>query len=129
MLKLTVPNSFLRFAKNMTVGELKHVHKKDLLDYRAEFESTLKPDYEEDMGVVSENNNTMMNLAVEVYGAGSKQHKYLERNFRKGENLVDSHYCQYPSPMELEQWVENSKADFYEDYCVPALNYMRKEDS
>ena len=64
MLKLTVPKSFLRFAKNMTVGELKHVTKKDLLEYTAEFESSLKPDYEEDMGVVSENNNTMMNLSV-----------------------------------------------------------------
>jgi len=129
MLKLTVPKSFLRFAKNMTVGELKHVTKKDLLEYTAEFESTLKPDYEEDMGVVSENNNTMMNLSVEVYGAGSKQHKYLERNFRKGENLVDSHYSQYASPLELEHWIENSQAGFYEDYCVPALNYKRKEDS
>ena len=129
MLKLTVPKSFLRFAKNMTVGELKHVTKKDLLEYTAEFESTLKPDYEEDMGVVSENNNTMMNLSVEVYGSGSKQHKYLERNFRKGENLVDSHYSQYASPLELEHWIENSQAGFYEDYCVPALNYKRKEDS
>lgn len=71
----------------------------------------------------------MMNLSVEVYGAGSKQHKYLERNFRKGENLVDSHYSQYASPLELEHWIENSQAGFYEDYCVPALNYKRKEDS
>ena len=129
MPKLTVPNSFLRFAKNMTVGELKHVADKDLLDYRAEFESTIKPDYQEDMGVVSETNSTMMNLSVEVYGSGSKQHKYLQRNFAKGENLVDSHYSQYASPKELEYWVENSKAGFYEDYCVPSLNYQRKEDS
>tara|TARA_R100001594_G_C3922786_1_gene236151 strand:+ start:233 stop:622 length:390 start_codon:yes stop_codon:yes gene_type:complete len=129
MLKLTKPKSFLRFAKNMTIGELKHVSSKDLLQYKAEFESSLKPDYTEDMGVVSETNNTMINLAVEVYGVGSKQHKYLQRNFSRGENLVDTHYSQYASPNELEQWIENSKSGFYEDYCVPALNYQRKEDS
>tara|TARA_Y100000004_G_scaffold196910_1_gene268711 strand:+ start:64 stop:453 length:390 start_codon:yes stop_codon:yes gene_type:complete len=129
MLKLTTPKSFLRFAKNMTIGELKLISAKDLLDYKAEFESSIKPDYTEDMGVVSESNNKMMNLAIEVYGSKSKQHKYLQRNFSKGENLVDSHYSQFAHPDELEQWIENAKGGFYQDYCVPALNYQRKEDS
>ena len=129
MLKLITPKSFLRFAKNMTVGELKNVTKKDLLDYKAEFEANIKPTYEEDHGVVSTTNDTMTELACQVYGAGSKQHKYLGRNFHKGENLVDAHYSQFPSVYELETWVENSKSGFYEDYCVPAMGYARKEDN
>ena len=129
MLKLITPKSFLRFGKNMTVGELKNITKKDLLDYRAEFESNIKPAYEEDYGVVSTANDTMTELAVQVYGSYSKQHKYLGRNFTKGENLVDSHYSMFPSPNELDTWVENSQSGFYEDYCVPAENYARKEDS
>lgn len=113
----------------MTVGELKNVTKKDLLDYRAEFESSIKPAYEEDYGVVSVANDTMTELAVQVYGDYSKQHKYLGRNFAKGENIADSHYAMFPSPNELDAWVENSQSGFYEDYCVPAQNYARKEDS
>ena len=129
MLKLTTPKSFLRFAKNMTVGELKNVTDHDLLQYKAEIESTLKADYEEDFGTVSEANQTMINLAVAVYGQESKQHKYLYRNFAKGESIVDIHYSVFPSSNELEQWVRNSKSDFYEDYCVPANNYQKKEDN
>jgi|TARA_R110000796_G_scaffold4472_7_gene17381 hypothetical protein len=129
MLKLTTPKSFLRFAKNMTVGELKNVTDQDLLQYKAEIESTLKADYEEDFGTVSESNQTMINLAVSVYGQESKQHKYLYRNFAKGESIVDTHYSVFPSSTELEQWVINSKSNFYEDYCVPANNYEKKEDN
>ena len=129
MLKLTTPTSFLRFAKNMTVGELKNVTQQDLMEYKAEFETDIKPAYEEDFGVVSESNQKMINIAVTIYGSESKQHKYLYRNFAKGENLVDSHYCQYPSCGELETWVENSKTGFYEDYCVPSNNYLKKEDN
>ena len=129
MLKLTTPKSFLRFAKNMTVGELKNVTDQDLLQYKAEIESTLKADYEEDFGTVSESNQTMINLAVAVYGLESKQHKYLYRNFAKGESIVDAHYSQFPSSQELETWIENSKSGFYEDYCVPSNSYQRKEDS
>ena len=129
MLKLITPKSYLRFAKNMTVGELKNVTKKDLLDYRADFEGNIKPAYEEDYGVLSTANSTMSELAVQVYGTYSKQTKYLERNFSKGENLVDTHYSMFPSPNELDTWVENSKSAFYEDYCVPAQNYARKEES
>jgi len=129
MLKLKIPKSFLRFAKNMTVGELKNVTPKDLLEYRAEFESIIKPAYEEDYGVVSTTNDTMTELAVQVYGGYSKQTKYLQRNFAKGENLVDSHYSMFPSPNQLDTWVENSQSTLYEDYCVPAKNYARKEDS
>ena len=129
MLKLTTPKSFLRLAKNMTVGELKNVTDQDLQDYDAEFLATIKPDYEEDFGTVEETNNKMTVLAVDVYGSHSKQHKYLERNFRKGESVVDSHYSQFPSPDSIRTWVENSQSGFYEDYCVPAMGYARKEDN
>jgi hypothetical protein len=129
MLNLTTPKSFLRYAKNMTVGELKNVSDNDLLEYASEFESTIKSHYEEDFATVSETNNKMFTLAVQVYGAKSKQAKYLERNFRKGESVVDIHYCQFPSACEITTWVENSKSGFYEDYCVPSNNYARKEDS
>lgn len=129
MLKLITPKSYLRFAKNMTVGELKNVTAKDLLDYRADFEGNVKPAYEEDYGVVSTTNDTMGELAVLVYGSYSKQTKYLQRNFSKGDNLVDAHYSMFPSPNELDTWVENSKSNFYEDYCVPSQGYARKEDS
>ena len=129
MLKLTEPKSFLRFAKNMTVGELKNVTTTDIMEYEAEFTTTIKPDYDADFATVTATNNTMTELAMQVYGAGSKQHKYLGRNFHKGENLVDAHYSQFPSVYELETWVENSKSGFYEDYCVPAMGYARKEDN
>ena len=56
----------MRFAKNMTVGELKNVTKKDLLDYKAEFEADIKTTYEEDHGVVSTTNDTMTELACQV---------------------------------------------------------------
>ena len=113
----------------MTVGELKNVSKNDLLQYKAEFEGTVKPTYEEDYAVVSTTNDTMTALAEQVYGSYSKQHKYLGRNFHKGENLVDAHYSQFPSIYELETWVENAQSGFYEDYCVPANGYARKEDN
>jgi hypothetical protein len=129
MLKLTTPKSFLRYAKNMTVGELKNVTDNDLLEYSAEFTSTIKVDYEEDYSCVQETNDKMFALAVEVYGSRSKQAKYLERNFRKGESVVDIHYCQFPSSDQLQTWVENSKSGFYEDDCVPANHYNRKEDN
>ena len=129
MLKLTTPKSFLRFAKNMTVGELKNITDNDLLEYVSEFNTFIKPDYEADYGSVKETNDTMTDLAVQVYGHGSKQHKYLGRNFARGESVVDSHYSQFASPDELEHWVKNSKTGFYEDACVPARNYERKEDS
>ena len=112
----------------MTVGELKNVTKKDLLDYKADFESNVKPSYEEDYATVSVTNTTMQELCVEVYGSESKQHKYLYRNFSKGENIADLHYNMFPSPTELDVWVENSQSGFYEDYCIPAKNYARKED-
>jgi hypothetical protein len=57
MLNLTTPKSFLRYAKNMTVGELKNVSDNDLLEYASEFESTIKSHYEEDFATVSETNN------------------------------------------------------------------------
>jgi len=129
MLKLTTPNSFLRFAKNMTVGELKNITDNDLLEYASEFESTIRMDYESDFASVQETNDKMHSLAVQVYGATSKQAKYLERNFRKGESVVDVHYSQFPSAKELATWVENSKSGFYEDYCVPSNNYNRKEEN
>ena len=129
MLKLTTPKSFLRYAKNMTVGELKNVTPQDLLEYKAEFEGTIKADYESDFGVVSESNSKMQTLAISIYGAESKQHKYLYRNFAKGESVVDAHYAQYPSSTQLEQWIENSKSGFYEDYCVPSNGYAKKEDN
>lgn len=129
MLKLTTPKSFLRFAKNMTVGELKNVTDTDLLEYTSEFESTIKGDYEEDYSSVNETNDKMYALAIEVYGGYSKQAKYLHRNFRKGESVVDIHYSQFPSVHEVKTWVENSKSGFYEDSCVPALNYEKKEDN
>jgi len=129
MLKLTTPKSFLRFAKNMTVGELKNVTDQDLLQYKSELESTIKLDYEEDFGTVAEHNQTMVNLSIKVYGQESKQHKYLYRNFAKGGSVVDVHYSVFPSSTELESWVRNSKSDFYEDFCVPANNYQKKEDN
>ena len=128
MLKLTTPKSFLRFAKNMTVGELKNVTPKDLQDYDAEFLTTIKPDYKEDFATVEETNERKCVLVVEVYGDQSKQHKYLYRNFRKGESVVDNHYAQFPNPAHLEAWVENSQSGFYEDYCVPSNSYAKKED-
>ena len=108
MLKLTTPKSFLRYAKNMTVGELKNATPQDLLEYKAEFEGTIKADYEEDFGVVSDSNIKMQNLAVSVYGYESKQHKYLYRNFAKEESIVDARYSQFPSSQELQTWIENS---------------------
>lgn len=129
MLKLTTPKSFLRYAKNMTVGELKNVTDSDLLEYSSEMESTIANDYKEDFSCVVEDNGKMYALAIKVYGAGSKQVKYLDRNFCKGENLVDTHYSQFPSASEVNRWVENSKTGFYEDSCVPAMNYQRKEDN
>ena len=129
MLKLTTPKSFLRYAKNMTVGELKNVTPQDLLEYKAEFEGTIKSDYDSDFGVVSESNSKMQTLAIAIYGAESKQHKYLYRNFAKGESVVDAHYSQFPSSAHLESWIENSKSGFYEDYCVPSNSYAKKEDN
>ena len=128
MLKLTEPKSFLRFAKNMTVGELKNITDKDLMAYQAEFDTTIKPDYEADFSTVTETNETMTELAVQIYGESSKQHKYLYRNFSKGESVVDLHYSVYPRPDELKYWVENSKSGNYEDACVPAQGYLKKED-
>ena len=72
MLKLTEPKSFLRFAKNMTVGELKNVTTTDIMEYEAEFTTTIKPDYDADFATVTATNNTMTELAMQVYGAGSK---------------------------------------------------------
>lgn len=126
MLKLTTPKSFLRFAKNMTVGELKNVTDADLLEYTSEFESTIKGDYEEDYSSVKETNDKMYALALQVYGESSKQAKYLRRNFHKGESVVDIHYSQFPSVAEVNRWVKNSKSGFYEDSCVPALGYERR---
>jgi len=128
MLKLTTPKSFLRFAKNMTVGELKNVTPKDLQDYNAEFLTVIKLDYREDFATVKETNEKMTVFAIEIYGEQSKQHKYLHRNFNKGESVVDTHYAQFPSPTVLEGWVEHSKSGFYEDYCVPSQSYAKKED-
>ena len=128
MLKLTEPKSFLRFAKNMTVGELKNVTTTDIMEYEAEFTTTIKPDYDADFATVTATNNTMTELAMQVYGAGSKQHKYLGRNFAKGESVVDLHYSVFPSVAELKFWVENSQSGRYDDACVPAQNYIHKEN-
>jgi hypothetical protein len=129
MLKLTTPKSFLRFAKNMTVGELKNVTDADLLEYTSEFQSTIQPDNLDDFSSTKETNDKMYALAVQVYGAYSKQAKYLARNFRKGDSLVSIHYSQFPTVSEITRWVENSKSGFYEDGCVPYLNYEKKEDN
>lgn len=129
MLKLTTPKSFLRFAKNMTVGELKNITDTDLLEYNSEFEAIIKADYEEDSAIVKTSNDKMSALALEVYGERSKQVKYLERNFRKGENIVDTHYSQFVSGSQLQKWVDSAKSGFYEDKCVPSNGYSIKEDS
>ena len=99
------------------------------MEYEAEFTTTIKPDYEADFATVQATNETMTALAVKVYGTGSKQHKYLGRNFAKGESIVDLHYSVFPSIAELKYWVENSQSGRYEDACVPAQNYAHKEDN
>ena len=129
MLKLTTPKSFLRFAKNMTVGELKNVTNLDLLSYKAEMQATICPDMDEDLGTVNATNMKMVALAVSVYGEGSKQHKYLTRNFSKGECLVDLHYNMFAKWTLVETWISNSKTGSYADYCVPGQGYERKEGS
>lgn len=128
MLKLYTPKSFLKFATNMTVGELKNVTSQDLLEYSAEFKKDIEPSYTDDYSVVETTNQKMVALAEEIYGTNSKQRKYLIRNFRKGESVVDSHYSTFPSPETLKEWVENAQSGFYEDYCVPAQQYQRKEE-
>lgn len=129
MLKLTIPKSFLRYAKNMTVAELKNVTDKDLMEYQTEWTGEMLPSYEADTGYLQTVNTEMETLAIKVYGADSKQHKYLYRNFAKGESVVDTHYHQYPNPEQLQYWVENSKTNRYDDACVPAQNYEQKDDN
>lgn len=128
MLKLTAPTSFLRFAKNMTVAELKNISNKDLMVYQSELETFLKLDYEADLHEIGESNQQLTALAEQVYGNTSKQVKYLGRNFQKGENVVDLHYKQYPNMRELTQWIENSKGGAYADSCVPGFGYKSKEE-
>ena len=127
MLKLEEPKSYLRLAKNMTVGELKNVTNKDMLEYTAEFTTTIEPAYRADKGAVEEVNIKLVSHAISVYGEHSKQHKYLRRNFSKGESLADTHYANFASPHILEMWVKNAKTGMYDDGCVPAMNYERKD--
>ena len=129
MLKLLKPKSFLRYAKNMTVAELKNVTDKDVMEYKTEWTSTISPAFEADKGELQGINSKIEQLSIQVYGEQSKQHKYLYRNFAKGESVVDTHYDQYPHPNEIKYWVENSQSGYYEDGCVPAMGYQKKEDN
>ena len=67
MLKLLKPKSFLRYAKNMTVAELKNVTDKDVMEYQTEWTSNISPAFEADKGELQGINSKMEQLSIQVY--------------------------------------------------------------
>lgn len=127
-LKLTQPKSFLRFAKTMTVGELKNVSPQDINSYFLEWESTIIEDQKEDLRQMEKNQDVMIQECEELYGHQSKQMKYLLRNYNLGESIASKHYAQFPDPTTVKDWVENSQTGNYDDSCMPNYAYKAKEN-
>ena len=128
MLKLTQPKSFLRFANTMTVGELKNVTPLDITTYSLEWESTIAVDRADDLQIMEQKQEAIIAECLELYGHGSKQWKYLHKNYEKGESVAQKHYSQFPDPTTVKDWVENSQTGNYEDSCMPNYQYKHKEN-
>lgn len=103
--KLTVPPTRLRAARTMTAAELKTITEKELLEYTSFWETDMISDMEHDSRLASEKFSQAMNVMTDLFGAESKQVKYLLRNYNKGDNLTSRFYKQFVQPSTIARWM------------------------
>ena len=79
-----------------------------LEEYR-ELHNEFRKKHQDDVDIAYTINRAIEKHIQNLYGSYSRQHKYFERESRKGDNIVDTHLNKYPSPDKVEREVKQAK--------------------
>ena len=107
--KLTKMTHFLKGSLSMTEPELAQITDTQIRDYALEYNTSIPEDFEEDLNEAHKLNVEVVALTEEVYGTNSNQHKYVQRNWQKGQDIVQKHYNRYEKPSHLKYRVEDAR--------------------
>jgi hypothetical protein len=126
MFELKVPSGRLRFARFMSVAELKTITEQEIINYTTEWHSTIQPAQEKDFSTLSNKINDLFEQGSEIFGEGSKQEKYLKRNYKAGDTKIHAHYDEFLTPEAICRALKQIADGFFEDSYYPWVKDHKK---
>lgn len=99
----------LKDAKILSPTALSQIPNSDVDDYEVEHEKYIVPAFDHDTTILSERKSEVLDSLRTLYGSQSKEYKYMERSFRKGDDKITNHYNKNVPPSLLRRKISEAR--------------------